>query len=117
RLISDVAEDELTPPDLATRSETEELLLPKIFPRSCDPTLSMLLVELPPLNRDETLSTAEPKPPSRIRPARVPAPSRVDTIFVNPLKMVGTAPFKVCRVEGSDSPTSELALRTTSGVR
>jgi hypothetical protein len=77
----------------------------------------MLLVALPPLKSDETLSTAEPNPPSRIKVARLFAPEGVDAMFVSPLKTVGTAPFNVCRVEDSDSPTRVLALRTTSGVR
>jgi hypothetical protein len=77
----------------------------------------MLLVVLPPLKRDPTLSTADPNPPSRINPPKVLTPSREETMLVNPLRMLGTAPFRVCRVEDSDSPTRELALRTVSGVK
>jgi hypothetical protein len=117
RLSKEVEEAELTPPDLASKSATDELRPRKIFPSNWLPTLNMPLVALPPLNRDETLSTAEPKPPSRISPARPLAPVGVDAMLVSPLKTVGTALFNVCRVEDSDSPTSELALRTTSGVK
>jgi hypothetical protein len=77
----------------------------------------MLLVALPPLKSEDTLSTAEPKPPSRIKPASPLAPPGAETMLVSPLRTVGTELFKVCRVEDSDSPTSELALCTTSGVR
>jgi len=77
----------------------------------------MLLVALPPLNKEPTLSTTDPKLPSRIKLANPVAPSRVETIFASPDKTLGTAPFNVCRVEVSDSPTNELALRTASGVR
>jgi hypothetical protein len=48
---------------------------------------------------------------------RLLAPSREETMFVNPLSTLGAAALSVCRVEDSDSPTSELALRTTFGVK
>src|SRR5215472_612309 len=114
RLSREVADAELTPPDRASKSATAELRPPKILPRSWLPTLSMLLVALPPLKSDEMLSTAEPNPPSRIKVARLLAPVGEEAILASPLKTVGTALFNVCRVEDSDSPTRVLALRTTS---
>jgi hypothetical protein len=113
----ELAEELLTPPDRATKSVTCELFPPKIFPRRLGPTLSMLLVALPPLNKELTLSTTDVKLPSRIKLVNPVAPSGVATMFVSPEKMLGTAPVSVCRVDDSDSPTNELALRTASGVR
>src|SRR5260370_1544865 len=77
----------------------------------------MLWVARPPTNKERLLSTAATKPPSRINPARVLAPSDDETKLVNPLSTLGTALFRVCRVAASGSPTSELALRTKSGVK
>src|SRR5215831_11583896 len=112
-----LADAGLTPPDLARRSPTAAPRPPKMVPSSCDPVVSMLLVAAPPLNSDCGLSAAAPKPPSRIRPARVLAPLGDETRFVSPFMTLGTALFSVCRVDASGSPTSVLALWTTSGVR
>src|SRR5262249_42519213 len=112
-----VADAPLTPPALATRSPTASLRPPKMVTSSWEPTLSMLLVATPPPNSDRALSATAPKPPSRIRPARVLAPSGDEAKFVSPLRTVDTALFSVCRVAASGSPTRVLALRTTSGVK
>src|SRR5262245_40868458 len=50
--ISLPADEELTPPDLATASVTEDARFPKMVPRSCWPEPKLLLVRLPPLNRE-----------------------------------------------------------------